>query len=193
MNEYDAYRLYVGLKLHFYSGYDFFKYGGKNKHLTVESFQKRNDHLLFISLAKYYDPAGLCVSNFLVRDVHISDLVKMDECKRIHKDWKRRMSSLSYLFSEEIKHLKKDGPSNFETDGSSHPHIIRCFLAQRISIETLLITTELTGMKAYLDKKLHDDIVWTELSLKLARYAPFLSYPKEKMRKMLLSHFSETK
>ena len=44
---YDAYTLYLGIKLHFYSkGYDFVKYNGKVKS-DINSFLKRKDKYHF--------------------------------------------------------------------------------------------------------------------------------------------------
>ena len=45
---YDAYTLYLGIKLHFYSNdYDFVKYNGKVK-ADIKSFLKRNDTYPFV-------------------------------------------------------------------------------------------------------------------------------------------------
>lgn len=190
MNSFDAYKLYIALKLHFYGKYDFFRYGGKHK-LSVESFQKRNDQGMFKNLASHNDPAGLLISNFLVRDAWIGDITKNDDCKRIYREWKKRIGSLSFLYSEEIGYLNRDGISNFKTDGTTHPYILKCFFAQRISIETLLITIDLAGMFDYLNNKLCDDMVWKDLSEKLCKYRPFLSYQPEKFRKILLNHMAK--
>ena len=42
MNEFDACQLYMALKLHFTTKYDYFKYNGKTK-FTVAQFNKRKD------------------------------------------------------------------------------------------------------------------------------------------------------
>lgn len=190
MNSYDVWRLYTGLKLHFHYDYDFFKYRGRNKRLTVEAFEKRNDKTLFKLLRRHNDILGYLVANFMVADYHIGDLVKTEQCKQNYTDWKKRLSSLTYTFKEELAHVLKDGPLNFQTDGSTHPPIIRAYLAKRISFETLMIVTELTGMKEYLDKQLCDDIIWKSLSDKFTKYSPFLSYPKKRFQQILVDHFA---
>ena len=51
---YDAYTLYLGIKLHFYSkDYDFVKYNGKVKS-DINSFLKRKDKYHFGKLFKTY-------------------------------------------------------------------------------------------------------------------------------------------
>ena len=42
MNEFEAYKHYLALKLHFSSDYDYFKYNGKTN-ATQQSFEKRKD------------------------------------------------------------------------------------------------------------------------------------------------------
>ena len=53
MNEFDACQLYMALKLHFTTKYDYFKYNGKTK-LTVPQFNKRKDKYQFVRLARKY-------------------------------------------------------------------------------------------------------------------------------------------
>ena len=45
MNGFDAYKTYLGIKLHFTKkDYDFHRFDGKTK-ATLESFEKRNDNV----------------------------------------------------------------------------------------------------------------------------------------------------
>ena len=191
MNEFDVYKLYISLKLHFYSSYDIFKYKGKSKLITPDVFRKRNDKGMFKAVLRHHDIEGLMISNFLEKDCWIGEM-KSEQGKKIYQDWKRRLNTLSYMFNEELKILNPDPISNFKTDGVNHPFILQLFLAKKISLETLLIVTELTGMREYLDKQLYDDFVWKEISLKLVKYSPFLTYPKEKFQKLLLGRFQPT-
>jgi hypothetical protein len=187
VNGFEAYKAYVCLKLHFYSEYDIFKYKGKSL-VTPESYLKRNDKEMFKALARYHDPEGLLIANFLEKDYWIGFL-KSEEAKKVYQDWKRRLDTLSYMFNEELKLLKPNALENFQTDGLNHPPILQLYMAKKLSLETLLIVTELTGMREYLDKQLCDDFVWKEISLKLVKYSPFLSYPKQKFTKLLLERF----
>ena len=51
MNEFEAYKHYLALKLHFSSDYDYFKYNGKTN-ATQQSFEKRKDRFRFSKLAR---------------------------------------------------------------------------------------------------------------------------------------------
>ena len=55
---FDAYKVYLALKQHFTSNYDYFKYNGKVR-AGEESFLKRNDRFFFRKLSKKYDKEEL--------------------------------------------------------------------------------------------------------------------------------------
>ena len=67
MTEFDAYRQFLALKLHFTSNsYDYFKYNGKCN-VTVSSFNKRREKFFFKKLSREYNSEELVdflVSNF---------------------------------------------------------------------------------------------------------------------------------
>ena len=70
---YDAYQLYLGIKLHFYSDYDFVKYNGKVK-ADLPSFLKRNDKFHFAKLSrKYKDELKDFYISQLLSLIHISE------------------------------------------------------------------------------------------------------------------------
>ena len=51
MNEFEAYKEYIALKLHFTSDYDYFKYNGKTN-VTLHSFEERKDKYHFKRLRR---------------------------------------------------------------------------------------------------------------------------------------------
>ncbi len=72
MTGYEAFTLYHVLKLHFTSGYDFFKYNGKTN-ITIETFEKRKDKYHFYKLSRKFnnrknDYVDFVISNFLHND-----------------------------------------------------------------------------------------------------------------------------
>ena len=96
---YDAYTLYLGIKLHFINEeYNFIKYNGKVK-ADIKSFLKRKDKYHFAKLYKTYkdDLQDFYIANLSVRDQWAGDLLNED-ADRVYKDWKKRNQKLSYLF-----------------------------------------------------------------------------------------------
>ena len=100
---YDAYTLYLGIKLHFINEeYNFIKYNGKVK-ADIKSFLKRKDKYHFAKLYKTYkdDLQDFYIANLSVRDQWAGDLLNED-ADRVYKDWKKRNQKLSYLFETEV-------------------------------------------------------------------------------------------
>ena len=100
---YDAYTLYLGIKLHFTSkDYNFIKYNGKVK-ADIKSFLKRKDKYHFGKLYKEYKDnlQDFYIANLSVRDQWAGDLLNED-ADRVYKDWKKRNQKLSYLFETEV-------------------------------------------------------------------------------------------
>ena len=91
---YDAYTLYLGIKLHFTSkDYNFIKYNGKVK-ADIKSFLKRKDKYHFGKLYKEYKDnlQDFYIANLSVRDQWAGDLLNED-ADRVYKDWKKRKGS----------------------------------------------------------------------------------------------------
>ena len=67
MKAFDAYNMYVAIKLHFQTNYDYFKFAGKVK-TSKHSFDVRRDRIMFERVAKVYNEEQfrlLLVANFL--------------------------------------------------------------------------------------------------------------------------------
>ena len=103
---YDAYTLYLGIKLHFYSkDYDFVKYNGKVKS-DINSFLKRKDKYHFGKLYRTYknELQDFYIANLSLKDKWAGDLLD-NECEKVYKEWKKRNQKLSYMFSTEVSDL----------------------------------------------------------------------------------------
>jgi hypothetical protein len=94
------------------------------------------------------------------------------------------------MFSEEIKNLKSSFNANFMLEPGTHPHIIKLYLAEKISLETLVILVDIARCFSTWKKKLEkDDVIWEEVSRRISKYRPFLNYDKKTYRKIVLNHF----
>lgn len=192
MSAFEAYKEYIAIKSHFNQpSYSYFKYSGKNR-LKVSSFNNRKDKLWFQKLAKHPDVHNFLVANFAKNEKSwIKDLAYSEEAEKIYKDWLKRNQSLSYLIKEELNQLIGDFDSNFLIiDGDAHPYLLRLYLGNFVSLETLCILLELTGAFSYWNKKMEYDPVYQEVKIKVEKYTPFIKYDKDKIKKILLEHFS---
>lgn len=192
-NTKDAYELYVyylALKRHFTTSYDFFKYNGKVK-ASAMSFENRKDKFHFYKLSKRKEAKDLILANMLVSpDSWIGDLLepKADE---IYKDWLKRKQSLTYQFKSDINELEDDFNANFYVDGGQHPKLLKLYMMNRISLESLIILCELSRCLRYWEKNISDTIVFPDINTLVRKYRPFLDYDKDKMRKILLDKYND--
>ena len=191
MSAFECYKEYVALKNHFRSdSYDYFKYNGKSK-INSSSFEGRNDKLFFMKLAKHPDPRNLILSNLLVNDkIWVKDIAYNEDAKRIYNEWQKRQQSLMYNFSEELSTLNDDFDSNFISKDNTHPYVLKLYLRNQISLETLVMLVDLVKcVKTWSNKYAYDPVVEETLT-KIRKYRPFLKYDREKMKKIVIDKFS---
>jgi hypothetical protein len=191
MSAFECYKEYVALKNHFTRPtYDYFKYNGKSK-LNTASFESRNDKLFFMKLAKHPDPRNLILSNLIENDkLWIRDIAYNESANRVYLEWQKRQQSLMYTFSQELSKLANDFDSNFIGEDSSHPYVLKLFLRKQISLETLVMLVDLVRCSKTWSKKHQYDPVVEETLTKVMKYRPFLSFDREKVKKIVIDHFN---
>ena len=136
---YESYKLYLGIKLHYNSDYDFNKYNGKVS-ASFSSFLKRNDKFQFAKLRKQYNGQlkDFYIANFMHKDYWVGDLFG-EEAKENYTEWKKYNQSLLYCFEKDIRYLNSlEGVLDnlFVLGSSSHPIIVECLLSKSISFGT---------------------------------------------------------
>ena len=103
-----------------------------------------------------------------------------------YTSWKKRTQSLSYLFKEETEKVFSNNnfDAMFSMDGSRHPDILKSYLRDDISIETLVILDRILGFRKNWDNKLLDP-VWETVSMRMRKYSPFLNIDVFHYKKIL--------
>lgn len=190
MSAFECYKEYVALKNHFTNPkYDYFKYNGKSR-TSFDSFESRKDKLFFQKVAKHSDPKNLILSNLLHDNKSwIKEIAYSDTATKIYQDWVKRQQSLMYSFKEELSMLKEDFDSNFKAEDHSHPYVIKLFLRNEMSLETLVILVDLVKCSAYWSKKFAYDPTIEEVLNKIMKYRPFLNYDREKVKNIVVDKF----
>jgi hypothetical protein len=186
---YDAYTLYLGIKLHFYSkGYDFVKYNGKVKS-DINSFLKRKDKYHFGKLFKTHkqELQDFYIANLSLKDSWAGDLLD-EECNKIYKEWKKRNQKLGYMFETEVSDLllKKSINKVLEVKKGQHPILLKKLLGKEISLETICIMDEIIGFTKDWERLITEHIVYPEVHIKINKYKSFLSYDQTKYKNKLL-------
>jgi len=186
---YDAYTLYLGIKLHFYSkDYDFVKYNGKVKS-DINSFLKRKDKYHFGKLYRTYknELQDFYIANLSLKDKWAGDLLD-NECEKVYKEWKNRNQKLSYMFNTEVSDLlrKRNIQKVLEVKNGQHPILLKEFLAKKISLETICIMDEIIGFTKDWDRLISEKVVYPDVMLKINKYKSFISYDHNTYKKELI-------
>ena len=186
---YDAYTLYLGIKLHFHSkDYDFIKYNGKVKS-DINSFLKRKDKYHFGKLFKTHkqELQDFYIANLSLKDLWAGDLLD-NECVKVYKDWKNRNQKLSYLFETEVSDLLRKRSINkvLEVKNGQHPILLKEFLGKKISLETMCILDEIIGYTNDWERLISENLVYPDIQNKINKYKSFVSVDIKKYKEVLI-------
>ena len=193
---FNAYKLYLAVKNHFTTSYDFFKYNGK-VNAKENSFLKRRDKFFFAKLQRKYNNdqlRDLFVSNFADGEDFWIGNVLTQKAESVYTEWKARQMKLSYIFEQDLKFLydyynerNLDFNSLFVME-NGHPILLQCVLRNDIYVETMVIIDRVLNYSRKWNKVL-DDPVWTEFKKRMDKYSPFVLFEADKGKKILKKVF----
>jgi len=193
---FNAYKLYLAVKNHFTTNYDFFKYNGK-VNAKEDSFLKRKDKFFFAKLQRKYDKdqlRDLFVSNFADGEDFWIGNVLTQKAESVYTEWKARQMKLSYILEQDLKFLldyynerNLDFNSLFVME-NGHPILLQCVLRNDIYVETMIIIDRVLNYSRRWNKVL-DDPVWAEFKKRMDKYSPFVLFEAEKGKKILRKVF----
>ena len=170
MNGYDAYRLYLAVKLHFSTdNYDFFKHNAK-VNASLGSFTKRNDRYFFHKLSTKY------------KQDEIGDLIREDG-ESVYRKWQKYNESFAYNFRADCSTINnilgRDNShfdSMFSVSNGQHPKLLRLYLSKGLGTETMVTLDKILSFIKNWDKEIKETVVWPDLSFRLKKYSPFVKY-----------------
>ena len=152
MEAFDVYRSYLALRLHFTTDkYDVIKQRGRVR-ATKQSFFKRNDLLSIRKIADTFSEKE--VVDFLVANFVSGDRwggVFNSEAKSNYNDWKRRIESMTYTFTNDIDKLvfeiekRQINFNDIFVNGNNHPILLKMYLRRDISMETMVILNDINN------------------------------------------------
>ena len=187
MEAYDAYRLYLGLKLHFQDDkYNFMRFNGGVRS-SPESFFKRKDRWFFEKLIRRYKGEQVkefFISNFITGDKYGG--LHTEEADIIYTDWKKRMQSVTYNFKNDIKVLIESVEhfdELFQKD-EQYPVILLKLYQGEIQLETFLILNQMLNFFPQFDEEL-DEYQWPVTRKLCNKYSSFLNVDLKKYRQIV--------
>ena len=193
MDPFESYKLYNALKLHFETdSYDAVKYNYKSN-ITHNSFFKRKDKYFFAKLARNYekDLLNYYVANFKNGVSYVGDMID-ESAEKNYSDHKRIQESIHRVFSIDINKLndqEQKFDKLFESDNGQLPLVIKLWMQEEISLETIVILNSILGFVPRESKKITDTIIWPDIHRKIEKYTPFVNYSKNKCTKLLTNAF----
>ena len=194
INGYETYCLYLALKNHFTKdSYDFFKYGGKARNVSKESFLIRKDRFQFEKLARRCDDVKThMIVNFLADRTWIGDMLD-DDAFDDTKRYVKRIQSMSYNFKNELENIDNI-KELFSMSNTGYPKFMSEYNHGTLSLESIVVLDAFIGFISKFDAKLGDDYLWSKFSFKTRKFAPFLlqDLDKKKFKQILKERIENT-
>lgn len=190
---YDAYRMYLGLRLHFNSkSYDYFRYNGA-VNCSKDSFMQRSDRYFFHKMGKKYNGElePFLVSNFSKDTNANPKWLTGEEASKNYSDWKKNQQSITRIFDQELKKCLDIYDSfgiMFVTESrNTHPPIVKLFQQEKISVPTAIILDKFLNWIEYVEREVDDEWIWPRIRDMLRKCQPFIKFNETKCKEILRS------
>jgi len=191
---FESYKLYNALKLHFESSYDAVKYNFKSN-VTPNSFFKRKDKYFFAKLGRKHNGElkDYYVANFKAGKSYIGDMMD-EEGEQNYREHKRIQESIHRVFSIDINRLTEENVSFdylFKTGDNAHPLVVKLWLQEEISLETVVILNAIFKFIDRESKNISDTIIWPDTRRLIEKYEPFVNFNRDKCLSLLTKGFTK--
>ena len=193
MTGFEVYKMYLALKQHFTKdNYDYVKYRGKVT-ASEKSFEERRDRYFFKKLATKYGDKEIL--NYFDANFNSDPRGYIKSFSDdIYTRWKVYQESFSYKFKQDVDSLLEDVvppyeqsfDSIFTTRKGQHPLILKKYLSQEITLETLVVFEHCLGFVERFDSSLSDPI-WKQTRNSILKYRPFIEIDCRKYKGVILN------
>jgi hypothetical protein len=181
-----AFKYFVALKLHFTSEkYDVFETNGRVNG-SRESFDKRNDRLLFEKLAKKFSTDRELIQYIAANIAYGNkNVVYSSESEEYYDTWVKRKESISRVFQMDLNTIQKElENANKSKDWiysieSGAPLLLNLYVGGYITLETMVILEELEG---YLSKWEPLIMLWHDHFLTIHKSKRFVKFDRNRVQ-----------
>ena len=182
---FDVYKIYLAVKNHFTTKYDYAKYDGK-VNAKLEGFTKRHDRYFFHKLSKRYD-SDRVLDYFVANFAHdgrkwIGNLIN-NEGTETYNRYRKYKESFEYCFRSDCSYINNDFISRgisfddgLSVDKGQHPRILRLLIQRKIHIQTAIILDTILSFSKVWNKKIEEKIVWPEIHKRMEKLKPFMKF-----------------
>jgi hypothetical protein len=182
---FDVFKVYLGVKLHFTTSYNYILYEGK-VNCKLETFTKRNDRYFFHKLSTKYNKDEILdffVANFCENDKKWVGNLLQNDGRETYLNYKKVKDNFSYHFRNDCTNIANDFDSKrlsfnngLECFGGQHPRLLRLLLQKKLSIQTAIVLNEVLSFVKNWNKQIEEKVVWPKIAHKIARMKPFVNY-----------------
>jgi uncharacterized pyridoxamine 5'-phosphate oxidase family protein len=178
-----AYRIYLAVRSHFNSSYDYFKYDGKLK-VKDETFLKRNDRLSFAILERKYkknDLIEMMFVNFLYDKKTWAKTLGSKEAENKWMEWRKQIEAASHTFKGQCNiindHLHKNDIhfNKLLKVEDGHPVLINLFITNEVTIFTLMCFDKVFGIFDIWKRDLGNDIIYEQYIAPIVKCRPLIN------------------
>ena len=183
MNTFEAYQLYLALKLHFTTeNYDIRKTKGKVKaslHALEKKPKVQYQLQKFVKKYNKEEYINYLVANFINGDKWGG---MYSDGSKAYLDWQKTHDSLTYTYQQDIHELSLQvaNVQDLWSCEHGHPLLLKAYYGKTCNLETLVILNKLYKFIHIVDEQLVLDPIWNTLSLLIYKYSPFVKIDKEK-------------
>lgn len=199
LSPFDVYKMYLAFKLHFTTdNYDAIQMKGRVR-ASQTSFAKRRDLISIKKISEKYsekEVADFLVANF-VSGNKWGGLFDAS-AREVYLDWMRRTQRLSYQFEQDIDALFIEATESqlefkhiFNSTDGNHPLVVKAYLRNTISIETVVILDRFVKFMDRLNNSVEEKFFFPEMFRLVKKYKPFLHYEEDKMYGILNRKYDE--
>ena len=191
MEAYDAYKMYLGLRLHFkQASYDYVRYNGA-VNCSKDSFMQRNDRYFFHKIGKKYDGElePFLVSNFVHGDKVNPKWLTGEEASTNYTKWKKNQQSITRVFDQDLKKCldicETFGIMFLTESRVKHPPIVKFIDSGKMNVESAIILDHFLNWIDYVEREVDDAWVWPRIRNMLRKCQPFIKFNETKCKEIL--------
>ncbi len=182
---FDVFRVYMAVKLHFTTDYNYFDYDGK-VNIKLDTFTKRNDRYFFHKLSSKYKQDEILdffVANFCESDKKwIGNLLENDG-RETYLNYKKVKDNFNYHFRNDFVNIINDFSSKrisfddgFFVHSGQHPRLLRLLIQRRASFQTIIVLDQVLSFIKNWNKQIEERVVWSKIAHTITKLKPFVNY-----------------
>ena len=182
---FDVFRVYMAVKLHFTTDYNYFDYDGK-VNIKLDTFTKRNDRYFFHKLSTKYGKDEILdffVANFCESDKKWIGNLLQNDGRETYLNYKKVKDNFNYHFRNEFVNIVNDFDNKrisfddgFRCSGGQHPRLLRLLIQRRASFQTIIVLDEVLSFIKNWNKQIKERVVWSKIAHTITKLKPFINY-----------------